>query len=84
MSDVSKFMAGSLLSLSAMVQLEVPHINILSKCDLADSQEVILPIRKSYAQATALAISFSFLSNLLRMTILRRYLVSLIVIQLLY
>eukprot|EP01084_Bolivina_argentea_P023829 44509_1 len=40
MSDVSKFMAGSLLSLSAMVQLEVPHINVLSKCDLADSQEV--------------------------------------------
>ncbi len=41
MSDVSKFMAGSLLSLSAMVQLEVPHINVLSKCDLADSQEVV-------------------------------------------
>ncbi len=50
MSDVSKFMAGSLLSLSAMVQLEVPHVNVLSKCDLADSQEVILPNPKSGAQ----------------------------------
>jgi hypothetical protein len=38
--DASKFLAGSLLSLSAMISLELPHINVLSKCDLMSSEEV--------------------------------------------
>ena len=33
-TDASKFIAGSLMCLSAMVQLELPHINVLSKMDL--------------------------------------------------
>lgn len=38
--DSPKFISGSLLSLSAMISLELPHINILSKCDLVDEDKV--------------------------------------------
>lgn len=33
-SDVPKFVAGSLQALSAMVLLELPHLNVLTKVDL--------------------------------------------------
>ena len=33
-SDGPKFVAGALQALSAMVQLELPHINVLTKVDL--------------------------------------------------
>lgn len=33
-SDGPKFVAGSLQALSAMVQLELPHVNVLTKVDL--------------------------------------------------
>ena len=39
-ADAPKFISGSLLSLSAMIALELPHINILSKCDLVDKERV--------------------------------------------
>ena len=38
--DVPKFLSGSLLSLSAMIALELPHVNVLTKCDLIASEEV--------------------------------------------
>jgi len=38
--DISKFISGSLLSLTAMVSLGLPHINVLSKCDIADKKRV--------------------------------------------
>jgi GTPase SAR1 family protein len=38
--DAPKFISGSLLSLSAMIALELPHINILSKTDLVDEEKV--------------------------------------------
>lgn len=38
--DASKFLSGSLLSLSAMIALELPHISILTKCDLMAEAEV--------------------------------------------
>lgn len=38
--EPSKFISGCLLSLSCMLQLELPHINIITKCDLADKEEV--------------------------------------------
>mmetsp|Transcript_1097 Transcript_1097/g.2581 ORF Transcript_1097/g.2581 Transcript_1097/m.2581 type:complete len:303 (-) Transcript_1097:199-1107(-) len=38
--DTSKFISGSLLSLSAMIALELPHINVLSKCDLISAEDV--------------------------------------------
>jgi hypothetical protein len=40
-SDSSRFMAGTMMSLSAMVKLELPHINVLSKCDLLPNMRVV-------------------------------------------
>ncbi|PPR87089.1 hypothetical protein GOBAR_AA33603 [Gossypium barbadense] len=37
-TDVTKYVSGCMASLSAMVQLEVPHINILSKMDLVTNK----------------------------------------------
>lgn len=39
MSDRAKFFAGTLSALSAMVRLEVPHVNVLSKMDLMGRQK---------------------------------------------
>ncbi|BAM41327.1 uncharacterized protein TOT_030000590 [Theileria orientalis strain Shintoku] len=38
MNDPAKLISGSLASLAAMVNLEMPHINILSKCDLISNK----------------------------------------------
>lgn len=39
MVDVTKFISGCMASLSAMVQLELPHVNILSKMDLVTNKK---------------------------------------------
>ncbi|KAK9141501.1 hypothetical protein Syun_010901 [Stephania yunnanensis] len=41
MTDVTKFISGCMASLSAMVQLELPHVNILSKMDLVKNKKDI-------------------------------------------
>ena len=33
-TDSAKFLSGSMMCLSAMIQLELPHINVLSKMDM--------------------------------------------------
>lgn len=38
--EPSKFISGCLLSLSCMVQVELPHINIITKCDVADKEAI--------------------------------------------
>ncbi|KAK8565110.1 hypothetical protein V6N12_058685 [Hibiscus sabdariffa] len=40
-TDVRKFVSGCMASLSAMVQLELPHVNILSKMDLVTNKRDI-------------------------------------------
>ena len=40
-TDVTKFISGCMASLSAMVHLEVPHVNILSKMDLVSNKKDI-------------------------------------------
>ncbi|CAL5353334.1 hypothetical protein CsSME_00041373 [Camellia sinensis var. sinensis] len=40
-TDVTKFISGCMASLSAMVQIEVPHVNILSKMDLVTNKRTI-------------------------------------------
>ncbi|KAF3578589.1 hypothetical protein DY000_02033242 [Brassica cretica] len=40
-TDVTKFISGCMSSLSAMIQLELPHINILSKMDLLQDKSNI-------------------------------------------
>lgn len=39
MTDVTKYISGCMASLSAMVQLELPHVNILSKMDLVANKK---------------------------------------------
>ena len=39
-ADAGKFISGSLLSLSCMLKLELPHVNVLTKCDLLPEGEV--------------------------------------------
>lgn len=38
--DASKFLSGALLSLSAMIALELPHVTVLSKTDLMPELEI--------------------------------------------
>lgn len=38
--DCSKFFAGVLTALSAMIQLEIPHINVMSKMDLLNKKQM--------------------------------------------
>jgi GPN-loop GTPase len=38
--DASKFLSGALLSLSAMIALELPQVSVLTKCDLISTEEV--------------------------------------------
>lgn len=35
-TDAAKLIAGNLTALASMIHLELPHINVLTKCDLAD------------------------------------------------
>jgi hypothetical protein len=38
--EPSKFISGCLLSLSCMLQMELPHVNVITKCDIADKNEI--------------------------------------------
>ena len=40
MSDPAKFLSGSLVALSTMTRLQLPHINILTKCDLLTDESM--------------------------------------------
>eukprot|EP00891_Asterochloris_glomerata_P001868 jgi/Astpho2/1868/e_gw1.00038.223.1_t len=40
-TETPKFIAGSLQALSAMVQLELPHVNVLTKVDLLSDKTVL-------------------------------------------
>jgi GTPase SAR1 family protein len=39
MNDPGKFLSGSLVALSTMTMLELPHINVLTKCDLLNDDD---------------------------------------------
>lgn len=38
-TDPSRFVSGTLMCLSAMIHLELPHINLLTKCDLVANKK---------------------------------------------
>mgnify|MGYP006079215045 CR=1 FL=1 len=38
--EPSKFISGCMLSLSSMIQLELPHVNVITKCDVVDKEQV--------------------------------------------
>lgn len=39
-TDAGKFISGTLSVLAAMIQLELPHVNVLSKCDLLKNSNI--------------------------------------------
>lgn len=39
-TDISKYVSGALSCLSSMALLSIPHINVLSKCDLVSDQDL--------------------------------------------
>ena len=41
MNDNSKFISGCLMALSTMVSLGLPHLTVLTKCDLIVDKELI-------------------------------------------
>ena len=56
-ADIAKFVSGVLCCLSAMTALELPHVNVLSKCDLLPSRRAL----EDFLEADSHA-----LSNMLR------------------
>ena len=48
-TDPAKFISGSLLALSAMISMQLPHVNVLSKCDLIEeaSMERVLEMESA-------------------------------------
>ena len=68
-TDPAKFISGSLLSLSCMLQLELPHINILSKCDLVSESEINAILDTQSASAIPLGQSSNSKLNTLTMSI---------------
>jgi GTPase SAR1 family protein len=61
MCDPSKFLSGCLVALSAMMILEIPHVNILSKCDLlSDDQREQL---ESFCQADTMVLAGPLMAN---------------------
>lgn len=38
--EPTKFIAGCMLSLSCMIHLELPHLNVITKCDIADKEHI--------------------------------------------
>lgn len=45
-SEFSKYVSGSCLALASMIQLELPHLNILTKCDLIGDSDTLDMIRE--------------------------------------
>lgn len=45
-SEYSKFISGSTLALACMLQLELPHLNILTKADLIKNEEALEQLRE--------------------------------------
>ncbi|KAH7649650.1 type ATpase [Cryptosporidium bovis] len=41
LTDSSKFVAGSVSALSTMIQLEIPHVNVITKCDIVQDEELV-------------------------------------------
>ena len=39
--DDSKFTSGVLMALSAMMSLSLPHLTVLSKCDLVEDKKLL-------------------------------------------
>jgi GTPase SAR1 family protein len=54
-SEPAKFLAGSFAALSAMIHLELSHVNVLTKCDLLSKKEKRTVLQTIEGNATTLA-----------------------------
>lgn len=68
-SDAAKFIAGNLTALSAMVQLELPHVNVLTKVDLLPNKDVLERFLSPNGEALAAELALSTPPRLRRMNI---------------
>ncbi|CAG9317794.1 unnamed protein product [Blepharisma stoltei] len=59
LSDPTKYISASLMALAAMNQLEVPHTNILTKCDLISNKESLEEMLDTDPSEIALGIAKS-------------------------
>ncbi len=41
LTEQSKFISGCAVSLATMIQMELPHINIITKCDLIQDKDLL-------------------------------------------
>lgn len=41
LTEQSKFISGCIVSLATMIQMELPHINIITKCDLIQDKDLL-------------------------------------------
>ncbi|KAF7455989.1 GPN-loop GTPase 3 [Cryptosporidium felis] len=41
LTDASKFVSGSVSALSTMIQLEIPHVNVITKCDIVQDESLV-------------------------------------------
>lgn len=58
-SDAAKSLSGSLLALNAMLFFELPHVNILTKCDLVTKANIITKRPSSKNRCSTLGGPFS-------------------------
>lgn len=48
--EPTKFISGCMLSLSCMINLELPHVNVITKCDIADKEQIAAILEMEGAQ----------------------------------
>ena len=62
-SDPAKFISGTMVSLSTMLQLELPHVNVLSKMDLFESLNTAVSRMDTYTEVLDLTYLLESLEN---------------------
>jgi len=56
-TDPTRFLSGSMMCMSVMAQLELPHISVLSKCDLLPDKSVLEAVLEPDAQSLLQALN---------------------------
>ena len=41
LTEQSKFISGCVVSLATMIQMELPHLNVITKCDLIHDKDLL-------------------------------------------
>lgn len=62
--DAPKFLSGALAALTAMVNLELPHVNVLTKCDLIKGGEEEKEDIEKYIEGDTMAIVDNLKANM--------------------